>query len=480
MMRTESTLTTMRDILINVHGAGETESRRLLLNPAYQRPLGAWDRGDVEKEYLRGLLEGNSFGLFAIELYNFHKPELHYKESVKTFYGAVVDGQHRLTFFKKFVPLSALGISKTDEANNPLPEDDEYRVNGPGTRWSDLSVAQQHHLLNSNVAVDMIHNADEREIRQAFISYQQGVSLTHPEMLHGLGGALVATCFDVVAKSPLFKSTAGKYSGKTSGAYTKDDMGYMDRVLRVAYLLSKDVGVDGKDWQDTKKDLMLKWAEDGYFNGLNSDPKKSADAQMALVKALKFANDVFKEANGGRSGYLNGDGRVHFMVLLLTRMKSKHPNLQPLQARSFLSWLTSQGNESQSDLVANGLPDNIAEKVYDYHNKEKGGSNTGNKMRAKETIVRVIFEWWHTLGPGVIENIATPSSDPRAYRPRVKLPKWEKQGRLCAECGIRIDFDEATGDHIYPHSIGGGTVPGNLDILCASCNGGKSDSVRAS
>ena len=51
-----------------------------------------------------------------------------------------------------------------------------------------------------------------------------------------------------------------------------------------------------------------------------------------------------------------------------------------------------------------------------------------------------------------------------------------KQNYCCAECARDIS-EQYELDHIYPMSLGGGHIIGNLQFLCRSCNRAKLDCV---
>ncbi|MBU3066455.1 HNH endonuclease [Nocardia sp. NEAU-G5] len=67
-----------------------------------------------------------------------------------------------------------------------------------------------------------------------------------------------------------------------------------------------------------------------------------------------------------------------------------------------------------------------------------------------------------TLAPG--------RRDSRAIPPEIKAQVWRRDGGACIECGAThyLEFD-----HIIPLSRGGATSPGNLQVLCRSCNRAK-------
>jgi 5-methylcytosine-specific restriction endonuclease McrA len=56
----------------------------------------------------------------------------------------------------------------------------------------------------------------------------------------------------------------------------------------------------------------------------------------------------------------------------------------------------------------------------------------------------------------------------------VRLVVWERDGGRCVECGSDFDLQY---DHQIPFSIGGATTAENLQLLCASCNRAKGDSL---
>lgn len=68
----------------------------------------------------------------------------------------------------------------------------------------------------------------------------------------------------------------------------------------------------------------------------------------------------------------------------------------------------------------------------------------------------------------------------RRYRRARQIPKSTRNYVLardnyqCQYCGSEYNLEI---DHIFPFSRGGGHEPENLQVLCKSCNGAKSDKV---
>lgn len=50
-------------------------------------------------------------------------------------------------------------------------------------------------------------------------------------------------------------------------------------------------------------------------------------------------------------------------------------------------------------------------------------------------------------------------------------------GRRCVYCGLFLDFETATLDHVYPLAHGGTHCSGNVVLACATCNSLKSDQL---
>ena len=49
-----------------------------------------------------------------------------------------------------------------------------------------------------------------------------------------------------------------------------------------------------------------------------------------------------------------------------------------------------------------------------------------------------------------------------------------EQDNCCGYCGVDLKIDEAIGDHMIPHSLGGETTMDNLVVSCNKCNSMKS------
>lgn len=91
-------------------------------------------------------------------------------------------------------------------------------------------------------------------------------------------------------------------------------------------------------------------------------------------------------------------------------------------------------------------------------------------------------EWFTELAMSLIriERRQVLGSAPgRAAIPQhIKAEVWQRDGGRCRECGLdgsggaSLEFD-----HIIPIAKGGANSVGNLQVLCRTCNGRKSDRI---
>jgi len=63
----------------------------------------------------------------------------------------------------------------------------------------------------------------------------------------------------------------------------------------------------------------------------------------------------------------------------------------------------------------------------------------------------------------------------RAFNDNMKREAYERQRGKCIKCGKTFEIEKMAGDHIIPWSKGGKTTTENCQMLCARCNGIKSN-----
>jgi hypothetical protein len=84
-------------------------------------------------------------------------------------------------------------------------------------------------------------------------------------------------------------------------------------------------------------------------------------------------------------------------------------------------------------------------------------------------------EWSFEEVAGRFASLRTPSDTREAVSPSVRYEVLVRDKSTCRRCGRTSSDTELHVDHILPWSLGGPTVPENLQVLCAECNLGKSN-----
>lgn len=62
----------------------------------------------------------------------------------------------------------------------------------------------------------------------------------------------------------------------------------------------------------------------------------------------------------------------------------------------------------------------------------------------------------------------------RLFTQAMKTSAYERQNGICTNCNQKFSFKEMQADHITPWHLGGKTLSGNCQMLCAECNRRKS------
>ncbi len=111
-----------------------------------------------------------------------------------------------------------------------------------------------------------------------------------------------------------------------------------------------------------------------------------------------------------------------------------------------------------------------------FYNKYGQNSYDSNALEAR--IVELMEDEEVTSNKGIYEYLLSgneKSLSLRSFPDKIKRAIYEKQGGKCAFCGQPFPIERMQGDHIIAWSNGGTTVIENCQMLCAQCNGTKSN-----
>lgn len=108
----------------------------------------------------------------------------------------------------------------------------------------------------------------------------------------------------------------------------------------------------------------------------------------------------------------------------------------------------------------------------------KYGHNSYDSAALEARIVELLEDEEVTSNKGIYEYLLSgneKSLSLRAFPDKIKRAVYERQNGKCAFCGNSFPIERMQGDHIIAWSNGGTTVIENCQMLCAQCNGTKSN-----
>lgn len=108
----------------------------------------------------------------------------------------------------------------------------------------------------------------------------------------------------------------------------------------------------------------------------------------------------------------------------------------------------------------------------------KYGSNSYDATALEARIVELMEDEEVTSNKGIYEYLLSGNEKTlslRSFPDKIKRAIYEKQNHKCAFCGNEFPIERMQGDHIIAWSNGGTTVIENCQMLCAQCNGTKSN-----
>ncbi len=168
-----------------------------------------------------------------------------------------------------------------------------------------------------------------------------------------------------------------------------------------------------------------------------------------------------------------------------------------------IEWLSAKDNKTIEDYIAEHQHDTNANELWLYfqqvmswvkvvfpnYRKEMKGlpwgiyfnkysSNSYDSAALEKRLVVLMEDEEVTNNKGIYEYLLSGNEKTlnlRSFPDKIKRAVFEKQGGKCAFCGQSFPIERMQGDHIVAWSNGGTTVIENCQMLCAQCNGTKSN-----
>lgn len=208
-------------------------------------------------------------------------------------------------------------------------------------------------------------------------------------------------------------------------------------------------------------DAKAKFARTGcpaYRIAMQSDPLLSAtlkcNRQDVLALAIEWAagtkgDEAIRTHMNEHRLDANADEMWTHFKNVIDWVRLKFPKWR--KEMRGLEWSRLYRDHSARALDAADLERKVAELMADEEVQRKSG----------------IYEYVLT-GNETLLNL-------RVFSDKEKREAYERQNGICAKCEDPFSFEDMRGDHVVPWSRRGKTVPENLQMLCAPCNGRKSD-----
>ena len=229
------------------------------------------------------------------------------------------------------------------------------------------------------------------------------------------------------------------------------------------------------------------WAADN----LDKDYKGTTGAQDNFHEFKKYFESTFyplveiianyeKNKLGNPKGFKNLGPHRNLLVdlwIVLVRLSKKDYKITKDKKRrlklkeffeAFKEWVTPYLNDSTPRYNANSQTLCTFSDLY--------GANTATKLKDRLKLLDTKFIPV-LIEKGLVVKTDVKRSAPSDWRPLL----WKKQKGICALTGKKITQDDARDgvithmDHIIPHSRGGKTEMGNMQLVLAEANLKKSD-----
>lgn len=139
-----------------------------------------------------------------------------------------------------------------------------------------------------------------------------------------------------------------------------------------------------------------------------------------------------------------------------------------LYFQSVINWVKSYFQNYRREMK--GLEWGVFFNKYGNHNYDP------NELESK--IIELMEDEEVQKASGIYEYLLSGDErclSLRAFPPKIARAAYEKQKGICVKCEKYFPIEAMQADHVIPWSKGGKTEAENCQMLCADCNGRKSD-----
>ena len=371
----------------------------------------------------------------------------------------VIDGVQRITTILKFY----LGDIKTPQYHSePMP----IYFNGnskillkPSTMKDIQSMTDSEILMNRflNYEIAVIEydkSMTDDEASEVFWLLNNNNDLKNQEKINGILGVVsewvreVARLGNLYPKLKVFDVIGLKSNGRMN----------IDEIVAIACLY--------ESWHQTKDSIYFATNDadalkDFYLSNSYRYDKKAFEP---IAKEVERRFEIVRKicvGSGKSSLHTKKEGRVVILYTLTYALEEKFGKNVKIDYQTFSQKLWVILSELSDAKVMKTYPDKtrFTQLIGKYMPKE---------VKEKMALILGALEVYGN--PGI-----TMRDPKRVFSVDEKYRRWIDQNRCCALTGEEIDFNDAKGGHIIPHSKEGPTTYDNLVILSKSANSKMGD-----
>jgi hypothetical protein len=379
----------------------------------YQRPE-VWSMNKKQK-LIDSLINGYDIGI--IYLREIEDAEYKYE---------VLDGQQRLRSIDQFID----GDYKTDPTLardiNKIGFDELRDDNELFPQWEAKSLHFQK-----------ITRGDDRAVADFFLRLQEGMDLNTPEILNAIIGEMRDRVIDL-SEHRFF-----------------DNLGISNKRYRRRLLTAQAFNIEiNGDFQNRSFPSMGRKALRRMYE--NHRDQVSQVHRNAVEQTLNLLHDIFDDPS-----FIQNQGDFLPIYMLVRYLKQNYSiNGQEDSigefVRDFLSKVENVDVQDTLDVTPEERP------YYNYRDARMSGALSSESFKIRFNVI---------LGQYLEEHPALNQKDEqRAFDYGQRLAMFQRDDRVCQECGEMVNFGNAEGHHVQPYENGGQTTVDNGALVHSECH----------
>lgn len=372
----------------------------------------------------------------------------------------VIDGVQRISTILKFY----LGEIKTPLYHDePMPiyfGEKSKIVLKPSTMKDIQSMTDSEILMNRFLnyeiaVVEYDQSMTDDEASEVFWSLNDNNDLTNQEKVNGILGVVserireISRLGNLYPKLKVFDVIALKPDGRMN----------IDEIVASACLY--------ESWHQTKQEgIYFSYNDAGNIKDMymSTTYRYDKEAFEPIVKEVERRFEIVRKiciGSGKPSLHTKKESRIKLLYTLTYALEEKFGKNVKIDYQAFSQKLW---------VVLSELADAKLMKTYPEKTRLTLLLGKYSPVQVKEKMALILGALEVYGNPGI-----TMKDPKRVFSVDEKYRRWIDQNRCCALTGEEIDFDDAEGGHIIPHSKQGPTTYDNLVILSKWANNKMKD-----